>query len=371
MQAMHEIELKFGLPASQLEALRTELAGLGADIARPQILQAAYFDTPDRRLAQARAALRVRREDDEWVQTFKSAGLNTMVRVEDNQPATPPAASADGEALRPDLSRHGEAARQVLMQALGWQPERDPPGHHSSLVALYRTDMRRTRSRLTVAAGTPHEGMVELALDEGAILAGEGPQQRCEAVCELEIELLSGSPQAVILAAEAWVERFGLWLDTQTKAHRGDRLARQVLPLTARPAKPPAEPTTPARNVPHHPAAPLDDDHSTAAPWPVALEAALGRYTRAMSALASASGPVAPDSVQAWCEANRAIATVAHAETAQPWAHDLAAQAEALAQRIAALNLDQPDQPETLTALARSADATRMALAVFTVLLTV
>ena len=94
----------------------------------------------------------------------------------------------------------------------------------------------------------------------------------------------------------------------------------------------------------------------------------MGRYTRAMSALASASGPVAPDSVQAWCEANRAIATVAHAETAQPWAHDLAAQAEALAQRIAALNLDQP---ETLTALARSADATRMALAVFTVLLTV
>lgn len=354
---MHEIELKFGLPASQLDALRAELARLGADIARPQILQAAYFDTPDRRLAQARAALRVRREDDDWVQTFKSAGLNTMVRVEDNQPATPPAASADGEALRPDLSRHGEAARQVLIQALGWQPERDPPGHHSGLVALYRTDMRRTRARLTVATDTPHEGMVELALDEGAILAGEGPQQRCEAVCELEIELLSGSPQAVILAAEAWVTRFGLWLDTQTKAHRGDRLARQVLPMA-----------TPARTVPPHPAASLDDDHSTAAPWPVALEAALGRYTRAMSALASASGPVAPDSVQAWCEANRAIATVAHAETAQPWAHDLAAQAEALAQRIAALNLDQP---EALTALARSADATRLALAVFTVLLTV
>ena len=368
---MHEIELKFGLPASQLDALRAELARLGADIARPQILQAAYFDTPDRRLAQARAALRVRREDDDWVQTFKSAGLNTMVRVEDNQPATPPAASADGEALRPDLSRHGEVARQVLMQALGWQPERDPPGHHSGLVALYRTDMRRTRARLAVATDTPHEGMVELALDEGAILAGEGPQQRCEAVCELEIELLSGAPQAVILAAEAWVERFGLWLDTQTKAHRGDRLARQVLPMTARPATPPAEPTTPARAVPPTPAAPRDGEHTATAPWPVALEAALGRYTRAMSALASASGPVAPDSVQAWCEANRAIATVAHAETAQHWAHDLAAQAEALAQRIAALNLDQPDQPETLTALARSADATRMALAVFTVLLTV
>jgi len=357
---MHEIELKFGLPASQLDALRAELARLGADIARPQILQAAYFDTPDRRLAQARAALRVRREDDDWVQTFKSAGLNTMVRVEDNQPATPPAASADGEALRPDLSRHGEAARQVLMQALGWEPERDPPGHHSGLVALYRTDMRRTRARLTVATDTPHEGMVELALDEGAILAGEGPQRRCEAVCELEIELLSGAPQAVILAAEAWVTRFGLWLDTQTKAHRGDRLARQVLPMA-----------TPARTVPPTSAASRDGDHSTATPWPVALEAALGRYTRAMSALASASGDVTADTGASWGAATRDLLTVAHAETAQPWAHDLAAQAQALAQRIAALNLDQPDQPETLTALARSADATRMALAVFTVLLTV
>ncbi|MFN3913527.1 MAG: CYTH domain-containing protein [Aquabacterium sp.] len=362
---MHEIELKFGLPVAQLDAVRAELARLGADIARPQILQAAYFDTPDRRLAQARAALRVRREDDEWVQTFKSAGLNTMVRVEDNQPATPPASSAqgsaDGEALRPDLSRHQQAARQVLMQALGWQPERDPPGHHSGLMALYRTDMRRTRARLTVAEGTPHEGMVELALDEGAILAGEGPQQRCEAVCELEIELLSGAPQAVILAANAWVDRFGLWLDTQTKAHRGDRLARQVLPMPEHADKP-----TEATNRPTTTDASCDSGSTPPTPWPIALESALGRYTRVMSALASPSGPIAPDTVLSWRDASHAIAAVAHTESAQPWAHDLAAQAETLAQRMAA---SEPNQPEMLTALARSADATRLALAVFTVLL--
>ena len=113
-----------------------------------------------------------------------------------------------------------------------------------------------------------------VALDEGAILAGEGPQQRCEAVCELEIELLSGAPQAVILAADAWVARFGLWLDTQTKAHRGDRLARQVLPMPDRPVAPASPPDTPPT------------------PWPIALESALGRYTRAMSALASPSGPL-------------------------------------------------------------------------------
>ncbi|WP_286746669.1 CYTH domain-containing protein, partial [Aquabacterium sp. UBA2148] len=91
MRAMHEIELKFQIPAERLAAVRAELGRLGADLAAPLILQAAYFDTTDRKLAQARSALRVRREGDEWVQTLKAAGSHTMVRVEDNQPAQAPA----------------------------------------------------------------------------------------------------------------------------------------------------------------------------------------------------------------------------------------------------------------------------------------
>ncbi len=62
MHAMHEIELKFQIPAERLSAVRAELARLGADLSQPLILQAAYFDTVDRKLAQARSALRVRRE---------------------------------------------------------------------------------------------------------------------------------------------------------------------------------------------------------------------------------------------------------------------------------------------------------------------
>jgi methylenetetrahydrofolate dehydrogenase (NADP+)/methenyltetrahydrofolate cyclohydrolase len=38
-----------------------------------------------------------------------------MERLEDNQAAPPP---AEGQALHPDLSRHGEAARQVLAHSL-------------------------------------------------------------------------------------------------------------------------------------------------------------------------------------------------------------------------------------------------------------
>ena len=44
MQVMHEIELKFQIPAERLTDVRSELARLGADLANPLILQAAYFD---------------------------------------------------------------------------------------------------------------------------------------------------------------------------------------------------------------------------------------------------------------------------------------------------------------------------------------
>ena len=46
-------------------------------------------------MARARAALRVRREDDERVQTLKAAGVNALTRLEDNR-TVPPA--ADGQA---------------------------------------------------------------------------------------------------------------------------------------------------------------------------------------------------------------------------------------------------------------------------------
>ena len=156
---MQEIELKFGIPLARLADLRTALESLGADLAHPQILQAAYFDTIDRRLAQARSALRVRREDDDWVQTFKSAGINAMMRVEDNQPAAIP---SPGQALAPDLSRHQDVARETLMHHLDWAPDQDPQGTQCGLVALYRTDLRRTRD--LVAQGF----LSQARLDEAA-----------------------------------------------------------------------------------------------------------------------------------------------------------------------------------------------------------
>ena len=59
MRAMHEIELKFQIPDASLDTVLAAVRHL-PDQAPTQRLQAAYFDTADRKLARARAALRVR-----------------------------------------------------------------------------------------------------------------------------------------------------------------------------------------------------------------------------------------------------------------------------------------------------------------------
>lgn len=210
---MQEIELKLQIPPQARTAVEKALRGRGSP---PQTMRlvAAYFDTPDRRLARAGMALRVRREGRQWVQTVKAGGPNALQRLEHNAPRRAPA----GGAIAPDLSLHdGTPAADLLRAALA--PVDGQPA--APLVELYRTDIRRTsRSRRTPL------GTVELAWDEGHIAAGG----RKLSVSELEIELLRGDPRAVIEEARRWVQGHGLWLDTQTKAHRGDHLARGAQP---------------------------------------------------------------------------------------------------------------------------------------------
>ena len=78
---MIETELKFQIPAEQLAGVRQALTSpQDARLGPVETLQlhAAYFDTAAHALARRRCALRVRRENDDWVQTFKGAGADAM-----------------------------------------------------------------------------------------------------------------------------------------------------------------------------------------------------------------------------------------------------------------------------------------------------
>ena len=205
---MQEIELKFQVPAGRRAAVDAAVAG--RDAVPRQRLQAVYFDTDDRALARAGMALRIRREGRRWIQTLKAAGDDGLTRAEHNVPLPAPGAEAPAAV---DVALHdGTPAGERLRAVLGDRTA-------AALSPLYRTDVRRRSRQLRTRLG-----VVELAFDEGAIIAGE----RRLPVCELEIELVSGAPLAVVDAARRWVLRHGLWLDTRSKAERGDLLARGV-----------------------------------------------------------------------------------------------------------------------------------------------
>lgn len=202
---MEEIELKLQVPPERRSAVLKEVAGRTA--AAPLRLQAAYFDTPDRALARAGLAFRLRREGRRWVQTLKGAGADGITRFEHEVPR--PGRTAVLPA--PDVALHaGTSAGDRLQALLADAPD-------ATLTCTYRTDIRRVRRTLRT-----REGSVELAFDEGTIEAGG----RRLPVLELEIELVRGSPQVLLAVARRWIERHGLWIDVRSKAERGDLLAR-------------------------------------------------------------------------------------------------------------------------------------------------
>ena len=210
--SMTEIEIKLQVPAAARAAVEREVAAGSAS--RRVRLQALYFDTPDRRLAAAGCALRLRKEGRRWVQTLKTGSAHGVARGEHNVVRALPA----GQAPEPDLALHAGSPPGELLAALL------EPG--MALVALYRTDIwrrtRRARSR---------RGSVELAFDRGEIVAqGADGTLRRWPVCELEVELVGGSPLAVTEVAARWSARHGLWIDSRSKAERGDRLARGLGP---------------------------------------------------------------------------------------------------------------------------------------------
>lgn len=290
---MQEIELKFQIPDASLDTVLAAVRHL-PDQAPTQRLQAAYFDTADRKLARARAALRVRQEDQDWVQTLKAAAANPMIRLEDNVAAHVP---TEGQVIEPHLKLHQGDAAAALQRDLGWQPDVDPQGRDCGLIQLYRTDMQRHRAELQVLDASGHSlGWVEMAVDLGNITAG-GHSTRVQ---ELEIELVSGSPEAVLVCGRDWMERFGLWLDVQTKAHRGDQLARQAATGEYSPA-PPARAKSKKANA------------------SAALQAIVDQISFNMSELASPSHPAGFDKhpwQQAWLVGLRRLTMLLRHQTA-------------------------------------------------------
>ena len=202
MKSQTEVELKFLVPAAARADIATEMARGAATFERVT-LAAMYFDTDDRRLAQAGIAWRLRREGRRWIQTLKAAGTTALERFEH-------------EVVRPDATHDASKHAGTLVGDQLITLLRRARKDNVDLVVRFQTEVRRTARRVRTRGA-----VVEVAFDEGRLLSAESVQR----LREIEFALISGSTAAMLALAERWRRRYGLIYDPRSKSERGDRLA--------------------------------------------------------------------------------------------------------------------------------------------------
>jgi triphosphatase len=207
-----ETEIKLAVDAQHARRLWGALAHYPHGKPASHRLFSAYYDTTDRRLQNAGVALRLRRVGQRWMQTIKSAGTAAggLHRRAEFETAVP--------VQLPDLQAMIDAGIGKLV----------PAGQ--ALEVAFTTDFRRSSAMLKHASGT----IVEVSLDRGFIAAGE----RRDPICEIELELKEGEPDALFDLACEIARGLPVRLDNCSKAQRGYALAAGVRPAPVKASKP-------------------------------------------------------------------------------------------------------------------------------------
>ncbi len=210
-----EVELKLYLLSADPASLAHQLARtppLRRRKVTQQQLHNIYFDTPDQQLRQQRAVLRLRRVGEaarpQWLQTFKTGAANSSALSRRGEWESPVAT--------PALSR-------LALNASPWA-ELDPDDRlFAALVPCFVTVFERCTWLVHWRDGS----LVEVALDRGHIEASG----RRAPICELELELKSGQPDALFALAHELARGVAVMPATMSKAQRGFLLAQDGLNL--------------------------------------------------------------------------------------------------------------------------------------------
>ena len=199
-----EREIKLSLPTSKHDEVAKDLTKRTGQNGYETHLTNVYFDTPDRALAKAKSAVRLRGTPDQWLQTYKTAGESADGLHSRHEWEMPVA----GEALEIDNLLEicdDEQARNALRDAA---PE---------LAALFRTDFARVIWNVELDGAK-----IEAALDLGEVVTEVDGERRTTPISELELELKSGDEAAMNnLAAQMRGAFLYLQPEDASKARRG------------------------------------------------------------------------------------------------------------------------------------------------------
>ncbi len=207
-----EIELKLELPPEQATRF-LKLMARRRSVPVQQNLVTRYFDTPDFALSAHGVALRVRRSGRRWVQTLKTEGER---RGGLSQRAEFEMAISRGT---PDWTRFPAEALAHVPEVL-----------RAQLVPVFETRFKRTAWLLKGQGGA----QIEVALDVGEVHTLKGTcapnggihaGQRRQPICEIELELKAGQPDALFALAQGWAAQLDCIPLDISKAERGVRLA--------------------------------------------------------------------------------------------------------------------------------------------------
>lgn len=198
-----EIELKLLADAGAMRRLRRLpwLKALQRGPAATRAMRSVYFDTPDHRLAAAGAALRIRTVGRRRIQTLKTAG-------------TAVGGAFDRGEWETEIG--GDHPERAALLATELAPLFDD-ALFAALAPVFVTDFKRTTLVVDI-----DDAAVEIAFDQGEIVAGDGR----EAISEVELELLTGPPRALFDLALRLQHATPLRLGYANKAERGFRLLR-------------------------------------------------------------------------------------------------------------------------------------------------
>ncbi len=162
-----------------------------------------YFDTPARDLAQAKVALRLRRDGEQIIQTLKSRGQ-----------------SVAGLSERHEWDWYlSKAKLDLKLLSDDCWPASLAELDKKQLQPIFTTDFVREKAEIAWGRGKA-KVVIEAALDLGKVIAGEGEEE----ICELELELRQGEPEALLELAAELAADLPLMPCDISKAERGYRL---------------------------------------------------------------------------------------------------------------------------------------------------
>ena len=162
-----------------------------------------YFDTPERELSAAKVALRLRRDGEAVIQTLKCRGQSVAGLSERSEYEWP----LDKAKL--DLKKLDDSCWPAQLAELD----------KKTIKPLFTTDFTREFAEIAWGRGKA-KVVIEAALDLGTVTAGK----RKEEICELELELREGAPEALLELAAELAATLALMPCDISKAERGYRL---------------------------------------------------------------------------------------------------------------------------------------------------